>query len=120
SPYFIRLAEALAEAPDVSIALGYGYQVPDQELMRFGPVNSVERVDAERVLEAYYGRVARLDGKALPVSPVCCVVRTSVLKAWIPEVQQFVAGRPVRQHAMVRLAGGRDLVVFLMALLCGG
>lgn len=120
SPHFVRMVEALAAAPDVSIALGYGRQVPEGDVLCFDVVDSVERVDTERVLDAYYGKVARVDGKSMPVSPVCCVVRSSVLRDWVREAQRFANERPLRRHAMIRLAGGPDLMIFLYALLCGG
>ncbi|MEK6744519.1 MAG: glycosyltransferase family A protein [Nitrospirota bacterium] len=120
SPSFVKLAEALAADPDVSIAFGYGQQAKEDELIVFPPVTVVERVHAERVLEAFYGRVEHLDGRSLPVSPVCCVVRSPVLKAWADHVQSFTSRRPLREHAVIRLAGGPDLMIYLSALLKGG
>ncbi len=120
SPHFIRLAEALAETPDIAIALGYGCQASEKELIDFNPIDLVECTNAERMLDAYYGRVSRLDGKSMPVSPVCCIVKTSILKAWLHESQRFANERPLRQHAMIKLAGGPDLMIFLYALLRGG
>lgn len=120
SPYFARLLEALAGAPDIPIVFGYGRQIPEDQLIQFEPIVSVDRIGVERILDAYYGDVGRLDGNSMPVSPVCCTVRTKYLKEWVAEAQGFVAGRPLRQHAMVKLAGGPDLMIYLFALLRGG
>lgn len=119
SPHFVKLAEALLDDPDVTIALGYGHQAAEDEVIDFPPVTEIEQVDSERVLYAYYGRAERLDGKSLPVSPVCCVVRSPVLKAWVRYVQDFTSAVSLRHYSMVRLAGGPDLMIYLSALLFG-
>jgi hypothetical protein len=120
SPHFIRMAEALAASPDVSISLGYGQQAGEFELIQFPPIERVERTQATRILDAYYGRVAQLDGRSMPVSPVCCAVRTTFLREWQKESQRFANETPLRQHAMIKLAGGPDLMIYLYALLRGG
>lgn len=120
SPYFVKLVEALAAAKDVSIAFGYGRQAAENEIIDFLPITAVEGVESERVLDAFYGRIERLDGKSMPVSPVCCVVRSPVLRAWVKHVQSFSANWPLRHHAMIQLAGGPDLMIYLASLLYGG
>jgi glycosyltransferase involved in cell wall biosynthesis len=119
SPHFFKLAEALLDEPCATIALGYGRQANENELIDFPVVTAIEKVESERVLYAYYGRAEYLDGKALPVSPVCCAVRSSVLKAWVGYVQEFTSNNPLRHYSMIRLAGGPDLMIYLSALLYG-
>jgi glycosyltransferase involved in cell wall biosynthesis len=119
SPHFVKLAEALVDDPDATIALGYGRRAAEDEVIDFPPVTTIERVESERVLCAFYGRVERLDGKSLPVSPACCVVRSPVLMAWVRYVQDFTSDNSLRHHSMIRLAGGPDLMIYLSALLYG-
>ena len=119
SPNFVKLAEALVDDPDATIALGYGRQAAEDEDIDFPPLTTIERVESERVLYAFYGRVECLDGKSLPVSPVCCLVRSPVLMAWVKYVQDFTSNNLLRHHAMIRLAGGPDLMIYLSALLYG-
>lgn len=120
SPNFVKLAEALLDEPDATIALGYGRQAAENELIDFPAITTIERVESERVLYAYYGRAEYLDGKALPVSPVCCLVRSPILKAWVEYVQEFTSNNLLRHYSMIRLAGGPDLMIYLSALLYGG
>jgi glycosyltransferase involved in cell wall biosynthesis len=120
SPQFIRMADALMDAPDVSIVMGYGLQAPEKSVIEFPPILNVDRVEADRVLDAFYGKVERLDDRSLPVSPVCCIVRPCVLKAWVSHVSGFTHVAPLRSYAMIRLAGGPDLMIYLSALALGG
>ncbi|HRH81880.1 MAG TPA: glycosyltransferase [Thiobacillaceae bacterium] len=119
SPEVGRLAEALADHPETALAMGYGQQAAEDAALEFHSLPEVRQVAAERVLEAFYGRPDRLDGLSLPVSPVCCLVRSDALRVWARQVQEFVAGSALRQHAMIRLAGGQDLMVYLVAMLGG-
>jgi glycosyltransferase involved in cell wall biosynthesis len=116
SPHFVKLAEALLTDPDATIAFGYGSQAAEDEVINFQVITPPERVETERVLFAYYGRAERLDGKPLPVSPVCCLVRSPILQAWVEYVQEFTANNSLRHYSMIRLAGGPDLMIYLTAL----
>lgn len=119
SPEFARLAEALADDPESPLALGYGRQAAEAERLVFPAPLRIRAVDSEQVLQAFFGRPDRLEGRSLPVSPVCCLVRADALRAWAAHVRRFVSGSDLRQHAMIRLAGGQDLLVYLVALLEG-
>jgi glycosyltransferase involved in cell wall biosynthesis len=116
SPNFVKLAEALLTDPDSRIAFGYGGQAAEDEVIDFSAITPPERVEIERVLYAYYGRVEKLDGKTLPVSPVCCLVRSPILEEWVEYVQEFTANNLLRHYSMIRLAGGPDLMIYLTAL----
>lgn len=117
SPEVGRLAEAMADAPGASLAMGYGQQAAEDELLTFPVGLPIRAMPRARVLDAFSGRPDRLDGRSLPVSPVCCLVRSASLRSWARHVQDFVGDSPLRQHAMIRLAGGQDLMVYLVALL---
>jgi hypothetical protein len=121
SPHFVKLAEALLDEPVAAMAFGYGRQAVEDEKIYFPAITTIEKVESERVLYAFYGRMERLDAKSLPVSPVCCVVRSPTLKNWVGYVKEFTLNNPLRQHTMIRLAGGPDIMVYLSALLdCSG
>lgn len=117
SPEFGRMAEALADMPDTSLVMGYGQQAAEDEVVAFPSGVRLRSVPATHVLDAFYGRVDRLDGRSLPVSPVCCLVRSDTLRSWADHVQRFVGNHALRQHSMIRLAGGQDLMVYLTAIL---
>lgn len=119
SPWFVVLADALATTADVDLAFGYGQQAPEGAPLEFKPADQVRLVNAESVLQAFYGDVTGLDGKSLPVSPVCCITRSQVLRTWANCVQGFVGDNPLRRHAMVKLAGGQDLMIYLVPLVEG-
>jgi glycosyltransferase involved in cell wall biosynthesis len=116
SPYFFRLIETMADH-NASISMGYGKRVREEEAWEFSEIADIEMVPAEKIILSYYGRADLLGGKALPVSPVCCIVKVDILKQWVHYISEFTKKNKLRQHAMVRLAGGQDLIVYLAALI---
>lgn len=120
SPEFIKLVETLLNAPDIALALGYGRQVREDELIEFSPMLNIRRIKTARVIGAYYGRVDILHGQSLPVSPVCGVFRSWVLRSWLGHVESFEGMNILRHHALTRLAVGPDLMIYLTALIYGG
>lgn len=119
SPWFVVLADALATSADVDLAFGYGQQAPEGVPLEFKPADPMRLVNAEKVLQAFYGDITGLDGKSPPVSPVCCITRSQVLRTWVNCVQDFVGDNSLRRHAMVKLAGGQDLMIYLVPLVEG-
>lgn len=117
SPYFYRMIKKISEDRSSAIALGYGKQAAEGELLEFSPITDFKIVPAEKVILSYYGRADLLESRALPVNPVCCVVRSSVLKEWVANVKEFVGINRLRQYTMMQLCGGQDLMVYLTALL---
>lgn len=120
SPEIGSLAEALSDQPDAALALGYGQQAGENDRVAFRRGLDIRNVPAAAVMDAFYGRVDRLDGRSLPVSPVCCVVRADTMRSWAGHVGDFVGDSALRHHAMIRLAGGQDLMVYLNAILESG
>lgn len=119
SPWFVMLADALVLSKETDLALGYGQQSEDCHLIGFEQPRGLDMVEADRVLAAYYGRPDLLDAKPLPVSPVCCIVRAWVLRSWVRQLRSFIESTPLRRYAMIKLAGGQDLMIYLTALLHG-
>jgi glycosyltransferase involved in cell wall biosynthesis len=117
SPQFVKLPEALVSDTRAIIAFGYGQQSEHLEVIDFGSVGEVDSVEVTQVWGAIYGQEELLDGKRMPVSPICCVVRSEILRKWVVDVKDFVTLNPLRNYTMIRLAGGPDLMIYIAALL---
>lgn len=116
SPYFYELIEKMVEQKSVEIALGYGKQVGEGETLNFPVMKTFKIVPADIVFLSYYGRADLLESRALPVNPVCCVVRSQILREWAANVKKFVESNQLRQYSMIQLCGGQDLMIYLTAL----
>jgi len=117
SPYFYRMIKKISEDRSLAIALGYGKQTAEEEVLEFSPIKDFKIVPAEKVILSYYGRADLLESRALPVNPVCCVTRSSVLKEWVANVKGFVETNRLRQYTIMQLCGGQDLMIYLTALI---
>lgn len=56
----------------------------------------------------------------LPVSPVCCLTETRLLRSWTEEVRGFAEKNPFRHEYLIRRSAGPDLMIYFLSLLHNG
>ena len=116
SPHFVDMVNELVSAHD-NFIMGYGAAYSAGEVYPFRPIAAYKRYNPVQLLLTYYGRGHDIDFKGLPQSPICCVTSIDLLHEWVAHVRRFCSQNPLRQHFMLDLNIGPDLMIYLLSLL---
>lgn len=116
SPHWHNLA-SLAEDRHLSFAMGLGLQHRLDQVMDFPTPRDWLRMEPRELLRGYADAAKSWRPDWLPVSPICCLTRTSLLREWQEKVRLFALKTPFRNEYLLRRAAGPDLMIYLLSLL---
>ncbi len=115
SPFWSVLGLA-AEKKLNSFVSGYGITHQVQFTYTFTKPKDIRWIQRESVLSAYFGQYIELN-EALPMSPICCIVKSDHLHQWVEEVQTFCNQTSLRRYYMMKRNIGPDLMIYLLGIL---
>ena len=116
SPYIEDIVAKMLDQR-LNFVMGYGKQIPVEEVYAFQPITKIGKFPSIEVLLAYYGRGESLDYNDMPLSPICSVYRNSLLQKWALEIQRFANLTSMRHYFMLKRNIGPDLMMYLMNML---
>lgn len=115
SPFWSVLGLAIEKKPN-SFVSGYGITHHVQSVYTFTAPNTTRWIQRESVLSAYFGQCTELN-EALPMSPICCIVKSDQLRQWVGQVQSFCNKTSLRRYYMMKRNIGPDLMIYLLGIL---
>ncbi len=115
SPYISEMYQRMVNK-SCPFAMGFGQTNNADQVLEFRPVTNWGRPRPWDLLLAWFGNT-RWQYRAMPVSPVCCLATSDVLKRWMVEVRQFAAANDFRQHYIMRRNIGGDLMIYLHCII---
>ena len=116
SPYFKDMIHYMLDNNKLFI-MGYGMIYNIGEIYPFRPINNYIEYNKLDILLGYFGRTEHLDFSGLPFSPICCIVTTDTLRAWVLHLISFVQGNKIKEYFMMERNIGPDLMIYLSAIL---
>jgi hypothetical protein len=116
SPYFKDMIDYMLDKNKLFI-MGYGMIYNVEEIYPFKPINKYIEYNKLDLLLGYFGRTEHLDFTGLPCSPICCMVTTDTLQAWVSHLISFVQGNKIKEYFMMKRNIGPDLMIYLSAIL---
>ena len=116
SPHWHNLA-SLADDRGLSFAMGLGLQHRLDQVMDFPKPRDWLRMEPRQLLRGYGDAAKWWRPNWLPVSPICCLTRTELLREWMEKVRIFSQQTPFRAEYLLRRAAGPDLIIYLLSLL---
>ena len=115
SPYWIEMIHALKRS-NGDFAVGFGGVGPVSGTLQFTQAQRVLTFSPMRLLYAYCGCATEFSHRGLPITPVCCLTRTSLLQEWARAVGAFTHGNALREHFVIKRAAGWDLMIYFHSL----
>lgn len=100
----------------VSFAMGFGQTNHADKVLQFRPIDNWGSPSWWGLLLAWYGN-ARWQYRPMPVSPICCLTTSDLLKRWMVEVSDFSAQNEFRQYYIMRRNIGGDLMIYLHSVI---
>lgn len=115
SPFFADMVTRMMRE-GAEFSAGFGEVSPIDQVYQFEPIDNFRSVAASEVLLGFFGFHGRSELPRLPVSPICCMVTSDLLRDWVKQVEIFTSRNSLRRHFMIKRAIGPDLMVYLSAL----
>jgi hypothetical protein len=100
-----------------NFVMGYGQVSNIEKVYPFKPVDDFKHYPNLQFLLGYYGYRTLIEYTFLPVSPICCVVTTNLLKQWMVHVVAFAEKSKMRKYFMLKKNVGPDLMIYLLSIL---
>jgi glycosyltransferase involved in cell wall biosynthesis len=100
-----------------NFVMGYGQVSNIEKVYPFKTIDDFMHYPNSQFLLGYYGYRTLIEYTFLPVSPICCVVKTDLLKEWVEQVKAFAEKTNMRKYFMLKKNIGPDLMIYLLSLL---
>lgn len=116
SPYFKNMIIHMVKHKKKFI-MGYGKMYNVETTYPFKPITHFKHYPNLQLLLGYFGYVGDIEYSNLPVSPICCIVKTDLLHEWMGHVTEFAQKNKVREYFMLQKNIGPDLMIYLLSIL---
>jgi glycosyltransferase involved in cell wall biosynthesis len=97
--------------------MGYGQVRHIGTIYPFKPVTDFKHYPSFRLLLGYFGCLDAIEYTSLPLSPICCVAKTDLLRDWTNHVTEFAKKYGMREYFMLKKNIGPDLMIYLLSIL---
>jgi glycosyltransferase involved in cell wall biosynthesis len=121
SPYFYQMFEKMMEL-ERPFVMGYGEMNNIDAIYNFDSlIGKFREYPKYHFILAYYGYPisGQFSDISMPVSPICCIVKTNYLKKWVHFSQDYANKSAIRHYFMLDQNIGPDLIIYLSSILEG-
>ncbi len=116
SPFFKDMAAYVSQTRGDFI-MGSGAVCDVNALYDFRPIEGFNSYARSDLLLGYFGFGDHVRLPSLPLSPICCVVTSELLREWADQVRKFAGRSAFRRYFMLKRCIGPDLMIYMAALL---
>jgi hypothetical protein len=113
SPYIASMYQRMV-TEGCPFAMGFGQTNRADRVLPFRPITNWAHPGWWNLLLGWFGNT-RWHDRAMPVSPVSCLVTSDLLRRWMVQVRDFAAMNGFRDYYVMRRNIGGDLMIYLLA-----
>jgi len=116
SPYYSDMVLNMVKFKKRFI-MGYGEVVDAEKIFPFKPIYEFKEYPNLKLLLGHFSSKEISLLKYLPVSEICCVVTSDLLREWVIHVKNFAQQNKLREYFMLKKNMGSDLMLHFLGML---